>query len=41
MDHITVIILVVLVIHVLQNDMRLWQVVKELRALRKANEQNK
>jgi hypothetical protein len=41
MDDITVIILVVLVIHVLQNDMRLWQVVKELRALRKANEQNK
>ncbi|HPO11969.1 MAG TPA: hypothetical protein PLI09_00875 [Candidatus Hydrogenedentes bacterium] len=41
MDHIAVIILVVLVIHVLQNDMRLWQVVKELRALRKANEQSK
>jgi hypothetical protein len=41
MDHIAVIILVVLVVHVLQNDMRLWQVVKELRALRKANEQNK
>lgn len=41
MDHIAVIILVVLVVHVLQNDMRLWQVVKELRALRKANEQNR
>lgn len=41
MDRIAVIILVVLVIHVLQNDARLWQVVKELRALRKANEQNK
>ncbi|HOZ46126.1 MAG TPA: hypothetical protein PLO37_07070 [Candidatus Hydrogenedentes bacterium] len=41
MDDVAVIILVVLAIHVLQNDMRLWQVVKELRALRKANEQKK
>ncbi len=34
-----IIILIALVFHVIQNDARLWQVVKELRKIRKSMEQ--